>query len=768
VRRVILAQNLFMVPNLIVLFGKKEPSPMLLRNTIRLLFPALLVMPFICFSQANTGRADSLRVFNLIDTAENFFSAGNYAAALSYTDKAEAYSRGKNFRKGIAYSLIEKTDILIDKNDLADADRFPPLTNAIGLQLKDSLITAISWMQMAQIKMYGNNTDAAIPLFEKCVKYYFEQHPSKYAALAYNDFGYTWGVKGDLHKKADNLIKAIHVFETLNLDNYSEWAGAYNNLSTLYYDLNQRDKAIEYGKRSVYYREKSGDIPRLSLSCCNLSQYYLGVDDKEAVKYQLLCVKYAEQSGDESRILHSYVTSSLVASNQKDTKKAMEYELKTIALLEKSKKDPTMLARRYISAGMGFMTLQEDSTRTIGYLNKALDLSRQFNDKYNLRDCYRQLSIFYKDHNNFKEAYNAYNKHILYRDSLVNEHTKASIAEIETKYKTEKKDNEITRLNAAQRIKELQLEKQDALIAADLLEAQRRKKEIELLSQTKEVQELKITQQDEELEKQQLLAKNNEQQLKLAAQQKLLNEKQLKNSRQVRNLILIGVGLLALVGYFVFNRYQLKRKIAEQNALLAVRNNIAKDLHDEIGSALTSIKILSEVSGKNLYRDQVKTSSYLQKIAEQSGKMQQGMSDIVWAIRPDNDKLENMVVRMREYISHTLEPKNIQTIFTIDEDVLSRHIGMQQRRDFLLIFKEAINNTAKYAAADCVQVSLCLEGHHIKMRISDNGKGFDTAKLTSSSGLKNMRHRAEALNGRFAVSATPGKGTAIEIEFPAT
>ena len=77
--------------------------------------------------------------------------------------------------------------------------------------------------------------------------------------------------------------------------------------------------------------------------------------------------------------------------------------------------------------------------------------------------------------------------------------------------------------------------------------------------------------------------------------------------------------------------------------------------------------------------------------------MQQGMSDIVWAIKPDNDKLENMLVRMREFASHTLEPKNIETVFVTDEAVLSQSLNMQQRRDFFLIFKEAINNSIKYA-----------------------------------------------------------------------
>jgi signal transduction histidine kinase len=759
----------FIIKNLIVFFQSKAPTPLNMRTgtgILALLFLFVFIPSPGVYAQA-VKKTDSITVFGLIDKAEDHFSASRYDSALYFCDKAEAFSKRAGFKKGLAYALAEKTDILMDKHELALADLYPPVTHSIGAQLRDSLIMAIAWMQMAQVKMYGNNPDAAIPLFEKCARYY-EHHPSKYAALAYNDFGYTWGIKGDFNKKAEHLLRAVRVYETLNLDNYGERAAAYNNLSTLYYDLNQRDKAIEYGKQSIFYREKSGEIARLSLGCCNLSQYYLGINDEEAVKYQLLCVKYAEQSGEEARIIHSYITSSLVAGSRKDTARAMAYELKAIALLEKSNNNPVMLARRYVSLAMGLAGRKQDSGRIIGYLNKAVELSRRNNDKYNLRDAYQQVSLFYKDHADFREAYNAYNKYVLYRDSLINEHTRASIAEIETRYKTEKKDNEISRLNATQRIKQLQLEKQDVLIAANLLEAQRRKKEIELLSQEKEMQALKLYQQDEQLVKQRLLAKNNEQQLRLAGQEKQLKEKQLKSSRQARNFILIGVLLLALVGYFVFNRYQLQQKIEEQKALLAVRNDIAKDLHDEIGSALTSIKILSEVSGKNLYKDQVKTSSYLQEITEQSGKMQQGMSDIVWAITPDNDKLENLVARMREYVSHTLEPKNIQTIFTINEQALCKHIGMQQRRDLLLIFKEAINNAAKYSEAGCVQVALGLSANNITMKISDDGKGFDTARLTSSNGLRNMRQRAGILKGIFQVSSLPGQGTTVDIAFPAT
>jgi len=279
---------------------------------------------------------------------------------------------------------------------------------------------------------------------------------------------------------------------------------------------------------------------------------------------------------------------------------------------------------------------------------------------------------------------------------------------------------------------------------------------------------LKIKQQDEELEKQVLLARNNEQQLQLAAKEKQLQQKQLRNSTLIRNFILGGTLLLALVGYFLFNRYQLRRKIKEQDALLAVRNHIAKDLHDEIGSTLTSIRILSEVSEKNIQHDQAKTSSFLQKISEQSAAVQQGISDIVWAVKPENDKLENMVIRMREYAAQTLESKNVHTVINIDEEVLNKTLDMNQRRDVFLVFREAVNNIAKYAGAAEVQVNLGKLNNDLQLQVIDDGCGFDVTRQTSSSGLKNMRTRAASLKGTLHIDSKPGKGTIVTLRIPAT
>ena len=220
------------------------------------------------------------------------------------------------------------------------------------------------------------------------------------------------------------------------------------------------------------------------------------------------------------------------------------------------------------------------------------------------------------------------------------------------------------------------------------------------------------------------------------------------------------------MGFFIFNRYQLKRKIKEQEMLLSVRENIAKDLHDEIGSTLTSIRILSEVTGRALHQDGSKASELLNKISAQSYKIQQSMSDIVWAINPGNDKMKDIVVRMREYVAETLEAKDIKTFMNIDEDILNQRLDMGQRRNLLLIFKEALNNISKYAHASKVDIELGSKDHVFFLRIKDNGIGFDVHKVRSSSGQKNMQSRAAAMNGSCNISSVTGEGTEVLTKIP--
>jgi len=718
-------------------------------------------------ARAQVSKADSLAVFSMIDKAEAFFDESNYDSALAWCSRAEAFSKKTGFKKGQGYALIEATDIYVDKDDLVKAEQENNIVSRTGAELRDSMIVAVSRMQLAQIRMYSNKFDEAVPLFDESLRY-LALHPSLYTALAYNDLGFTYGQKGDFSRQADNLLKSVSVYEKYFPQKRDEPAIALSNLSSLYYTLNKKDQAVLYGKRALAYREKSGDPDKLSLSCCNLCQYYIGTDNAEAEKYLQQCVKYALQSKKESRIIHSYVTAAYLYSNTNELLKALGYETRAIDILEKAKKDSQMLARRYMSAGTLCRTLKRDSSEVLAWYNKSLGVLMAQPNKLNLRDFYLQLSNYYYETNNNAAAFANYKRYIAYKDSLISEKTVSSVAEIAARYETVKKDDEISKLNTDQKIKQLEIEKQKAIIAGNTLVAKQKENEITLLSQQQELQNSRLLQQEEALQRQELLAKNNSQELALAKQQQQLKEKEVASQKQIKNFIILGSLALLLLAGFAFNRYQLKKKIERQAEMLGVRNDIARDLHDEIGSTLTGIRILSEVAGNNMDKDKQKAAGMIAKIREQSALMQQGMNDIVWAIKPGNDKPEEMLIRMREYAAQSAEPKNIFVSFKTGEKVLGESFSMHQRRDMFLIYKEAMNNAVKYSEATNISVEMNKAGGYLVLKISDNGRGFVIREKTSSNGLKNIRSRAEGLGGRADIHSDPGQGTQITVHIPAT
>lgn len=223
----------------------------------------------------------------------------------------------------------------------------------------------------------------------------------------------------------------------------------------------------------------------------------------------------------------------------------------------------------------------------------------------------------------------------------------------------------------------------------------------------------------------------------------------------------IGLCVLAL-GTFLYLLY--RYRINQLVALQKVRNRIATDLHDDIGSTLTNINILSELSRQKL-KQQEEAELFLNRISEEVHNSSQALDDIVWSINTNNDTLEQTVARMRRYAAEVFDSANIRYVLQLDEHFARRKLNMEQRRDCFLLFKEAINNIYKHAAAQNVSIRLWLERNQLHMTIEDDGKGFDAAQTTHRNGLKNMRQRVQKWNGAIQIQSTPGSGARTTISF---
>lgn len=216
-----------------------------------------------------------------------------------------------------------------------------------------------------------------------------------------------------------------------------------------------------------------------------------------------------------------------------------------------------------------------------------------------------------------------------------------------------------------------------------------------------------------------------------------------------------------LYGFYQFRIRQLKK-------VFSVRTKISQDLHDEVGATLTSISYLSEVAKLHSAIGPTRPNEAIDKIGEFSRDMIGEMNDIVWAINPANDKFEKIESRMHNFASVLLATKNIEFDFFVDEKISNNFLGMQQRKNLYLVFKEAINNAAKYSGCSAVCVKICQEDHHVLMDISDNGKGFDENGNGHGNGLKNMKARAIEVEADLHIESIPGEGTKISLSVPLT
>ncbi len=221
------------------------------------------------------------------------------------------------------------------------------------------------------------------------------------------------------------------------------------------------------------------------------------------------------------------------------------------------------------------------------------------------------------------------------------------------------------------------------------------------------------------------------------------------------------VFLIALLIYY-FHSERVKRLLAVEK----IRNKVARDLHDDMGSTLSTINILTSMAKTKMNTDPVKTTEYLGKISDNSQRMMDAMDDIVWSIKPSNDNMQRITARMREFATNVLEAKEMDIRFFVHEDVYDVKLDMEARRDFFLVFKEAVNNAAKYSKATEVIINIEMKNRKLQFSIHDDGIGFDVAAADGGNGLGNMTKRAEAMQGQLSIDSLKGKGTTVTLKIP--
>ena len=546
-------------------------------------------------------------------------------------------------------------------------------------------------------------------------------------------------------------------------------ASTYNNFAIIY-DLQDHDSdALKNYENALKIAEELHHAFGIAICKSNIGIINLEQGDYvSALQNQMAALTIWKKIGDKSGMTNSYINIGNAHFGLNDQIQALnDYQLSLEIALEIGAKQDAAAAQ--LAVGNTYVYFKEYS-KAEHHLLAGLLLAKETGAKAEIRKAYHSLSNIKTQLGNTEEAFSYYRLYTEYKDSLLNETSKKQVAELKEQYESEKKNKEILiltnekqSLETDKQLNALLLKtKQDSLYMAQSEKEKVRlenekfhtlnlfnQQQLELLGNEKKLQHLQS-------EKDKAEADKHQEQLALLNKEKKIKELELKKEKLTKNYFIAGFGLFLVLSFFIYRNYQTRQEVK----LLTLRNKIAIDLHDDVGSTLSSISMFSQMA----QTQSKEVIPALETIGESSRKMLEAMADIVWSIKPENDLFEKVIMHMREFAYQLLGTKQIEFEFDADDDISKINLPMETRKNLYLIFKEATNNLAKYSKASNAKFALKGENDKLTMVISDDGKGFDTTKDSRGNGLENMKRRAIEMGAKLLIDSAPGIGTTIRLE----
>ncbi len=221
--------------------------------------------------------------------------------------------------------------------------------------------------------------------------------------------------------------------------------------------------------------------------------------------------------------------------------------------------------------------------------------------------------------------------------------------------------------------------------------------------------------------------------------------------------------LLLVVGVLLYNRFKLREKLEMQMAITGERSRISSEMHDDLGSELSKISLLSEIVKDNF--SGANSQSHLDNISKSSRELLDKMGEIVWSLNNKYDTLESLMIYIRRYAMEYFGSTNIRCTINMPDHFPAAVIEGELRRNIFLAVKEALHNVLKHSGGDMVTINVTIDERLINVNIRDNGVGIDEGTVSAfGNGLNNMKNRIMQVRGQFVIKNE--KGTVLNFSFP--
>jgi len=225
-----------------------------------------------------------------------------------------------------------------------------------------------------------------------------------------------------------------------------------------------------------------------------------------------------------------------------------------------------------------------------------------------------------------------------------------------------------------------------------------------------------------------------------------------------------AVGLAAGVQAYRLRWQRRLLKLEEQRALANERARIARDLHDDLGTALTGLALELDVAGKAAQAESDMTER-LSKTARHTRQMAERMREVVWSVNPKCDTLSSLAGFLEQQVSQFLRADTIAARVEFPEDIPALSLGADTRHQLALSVREALTNVVRHAQATEVVLSLAIVDNELVVQVKDNGKGF-RSNGANGHGLENMRARLSQIGGTFECVSNEPTGTVVSFRLP--
>jgi two-component system sensor histidine kinase UhpB len=548
---------------------------------------------------------------------------------------------------------------------------------------------------------------------------------------------------------------------------------AFNSMGIIYWYQGNLTEALKYHFLALRVREGIKDEKGISYSLNNIGLVYWNLGNyPEALKNYFAALKNFEEIGEKERIASSYVNIGLIYRDQSNYQKALNNYFIALRIF-KDLGDKRNIAGSFNNIGAVYDEQGKSDEALKNYL-VALKIQLEIGDKHSIANSYENIGLIYMYKGIYQDALMYLFKSLKIKEEIGNNQGIAvTYNNIGNVYRLQKNYSEASQylqkgLLIAKENGNIQDIKYNFLSLSTLDSAQGN------FEQSLKHYKIYITYRDSlnneentrKLVQQQLQFDFSKKEALIKVEQEkkdVVNQQQLQKQKIIRNSFIAGSILLILLLIVIINRNKLKRTVEMER----MRSRLSRDLHDDIGSTLSSINILSHTAQTHLdpTSDQ-KTRLTLEKINERCRRLLDTMGDIIWNINPGNDTMEEVLSRMRDYSATLLEAKNIDYSINFPKETVGCQLSMDVKNNMYLIFKEAMNNLSKYSDCTKVFLSLTFDDKNIHLKIEDNGKGFDKDEIKRLGGLRNMQHRAEEIKGLIKINTAIDEGTKIELIMP--